>query len=59
MITVAVVGSIISLWIFLFCAYMDGKRVPKIIGELVSVPFFLIVLIIGCCMKAVEKMDIN
>lgn len=59
MITVAVVGSIISLWIFLFCAYMDGKRVPKIIGELVSVPFFLIVLIIKCCTRAIEKMDIN
>lgn len=59
MITVAVVGSIISLWIFLFCAYMDGKKIPKTIGELVSIPFYIIVLIIRCCVRAVEKMDVN
>lgn len=58
MITIIAV-SIISLWIFLFCAYMDGKRIPKLIGELVSIPFCVAALIIGCCVKAVEKMDIN
>ena len=59
MIAVIVVGSIVSWWFFLFCAYIDGRKVHKIIGELVSIPFCIIVLIIQWCVKAVEKMDIN
>lgn len=59
MIAFIVAGSIISWWIFLFCAYIDGRKIPKIIGELVSIPFCIIVLLIQCCVKAVEKMDVN
>lgn len=59
MIAVIVVGSIVSWWFFLFCAYIDGRKVPKTIGKLVSIPFYIIVLLIRCCVKAVEKMDIN
>ena len=59
MIAVIVVGSIVSWWFFLFCAYIDGRKVTKIIVELVSIPFCIIVLISQWCVKAVEKMDIN